>query len=308
MLHFMSEPWAQLLVGGLLEAVIVILTWKWNEKLGTEVAIMALTVLPLAIIVVQNFDNLAFHQSRFLALAQDIQLESEIQPLLSRIAQSNPLALNKAREMVESTVFSLQDLAHGKESFDDQDKYLAALKEEIERAPKGSVVWDFVMPLKPARVRQQGGLAPVSKLLDAIEKSVKGTQRLQYHLVVMMQVGLTDEEKVEALESIADRGLMVYTVDRPESWNGLPIQLRSNFLLIEATSVVCYAERGDDAVIARGVRVRKDPVVLKTWTDMKDDIIKYATPYHKVAARRPQRRAAQSDPAPTAQQHKGEGE
>jgi hypothetical protein len=288
--EFLNEPWVQLLIGGLIQAVIVVLTWRWNENLGKLLGIMVLAVFPIALLVVQNFDVQAKQLDHVMQRVVSVEQTNKIGSLLETIGNTRPRLRTKADSLYTATVTTLEQLAKGREQFvarDAQQEYLDVLREEVECARPGSIIWDFVMPIKPERIKKApDGYPPVRALLDAVEEAVK-KRRVTYNLVVQAPEGVSDAELAAALDSIAARSpearpgvgqIHLYTVARDDAKpeKRFPTSLRKNFMLLEDDSVVCIAERLDDAQIVGGQRIRGDAQTLKEWKAVRKNIFVYA--------------------------------
>lgn len=270
--QFFAEVWLELLFVAAFQAIVVYASRQLEKKYSEQSAVKLLTamsivmsflLLPVAYVMMWEAENVQHHiaesttqiQSQIKSLEKSVELNvlsSKIESAFSRIASANPDELKQAGKIYADALDRLNRLAVGRLLIDNETDYFRVLREELDHVPNGGTVLDVVMPLNPDRLDQKTGRKVLKQYLQEIGKATR-TRNLTYRLLIMPSQNI---ESYQALNRLVELGIEVWVVDRKE----LPEALRENFSIYPANLTVCLADRGDDAAIKGGIRIRNDPL------------------------------------------------
>lgn len=271
---FITGNWPSLLVVLGVQVVIVIAAWKLlDEDKGKLVAAFLLALSPMLILLQRGHSD---QQKRLEAIERNSG-SSRVESLVSHIASRNPDGLPSAQRVLIEAIGELEKISGGVETIGSEIDYFSALTQELDRTKNGERIIDVVMPLNPSRVGKPGR-APLVAYLNAVKEAIR-TRGIRYQLIVMPSEG-RQEDIDAALARFVEVGVDLWVINREQ----LPADLRDNFSLYPSNNVYCVAERGDDAVILRGERVRNNDADLAARDQKVKKILNYANKYELVQA------------------------
>ncbi len=242
--QFLTQNWIGIALSGFWQGGLIVLIWNWQEDYGKILTIVVLAVFPITVLIARWSSELKY---RLDALERSVEVER----IFHDLALKGPDAVKRGREIFEETITELKWNVKGWERIPGEAKYFTVLTEELNSSQDGGEIWDVVMPLNPKRVGEPG-YQPLMSYLKAIKKAI-AERNIKYNLVVMASEK-NEAEIQAAFQLFRDYGIRLHIVHR----NRFPPHLRCNFSLYPHNRVVCSAERGDDATIIRGFRIRND--------------------------------------------------
>ena len=270
---FLDRHWLDLAIGGLWQALLVLVMWRWNRAHVNTVGIVVLALLPVTLLLLKEVDQATEAQRQTRAELAASRLFNEQGALLAQIELTHPSLKSRAMDLVTETNGHLRGMARGEEPILSESQYFDVLSAELKATPNGGTIHDVVMPLNPKRVGDNGVL-PLKKYIEEIATSVR-ERKIKYNLYALPAQQAENEVR-EAFERFNKIDVTVYVVDRDQLDRHL---LDTNFSLYPDRKTVCHANRDDSARIMNGIRIQENASAYDTWSKKLDEITKYSVRY-----------------------------